>query len=229
MKNANGLPGWQQATTEKFWGEIAPCEHVLQIYENEEIFLEALAGYVGAGINAGDCCIVIATPSHLKALQARLEEHVVYVDALIADERFILLDAEETLSKFMVNDWPDEKKFRQTFATLIRKLRRDSREIRAFGEMVAILWRKGLYEATIRLEELWNKLCKKEKFSLFCAYPEDGFMNSAIGTAVHICSNHSKMIAGSKKQMKEVFYKEIGRRSADKNLALLDASMQISN
>ena len=211
MKNANGMEGWQQTKAEIFWDEIAPSDHVLQIYENDEIFIEALAGYVGAGINAGDCCVVIATGDHLKALQERLEEHVVHVDTLIGDERYVALDAEETLAKFMVNDWPDEKKFMKTFMRLITHFRRANRNVRAFGEMVAILWKKGLHKATLRLEELWDKLCKKEKFCLFCAYPEEAFRNNDDKeAAIHVCGTHSKMIAGSKKQMKEVFYKNIG-------------------
>lgn len=31
--------GWQIAETSVFWGEIAPTEHVVQIYENDESFL----------------------------------------------------------------------------------------------------------------------------------------------------------------------------------------------
>jgi hypothetical protein len=26
---------WSKAKAEVFWGEIAPCEHVVQIYEND--------------------------------------------------------------------------------------------------------------------------------------------------------------------------------------------------
>jgi NAD(P)H-hydrate repair Nnr-like enzyme with NAD(P)H-hydrate epimerase domain len=54
------------AKSEIFWGEIAPCDHVLQIYEDDDIFLDALTGFVGGGINAGDAVIVIATATHLR-------------------------------------------------------------------------------------------------------------------------------------------------------------------
>jgi len=215
MKNADG---WKQTRSEVFWGEVAPCDHVLQIYENDDIFLDALAGYVGAGINAGDCCIVIGTASHLKALEQRLHEHVVSVDTLIADGRYVPLDADETLAKFMVNGMPDEKKFMQTFKGLLKLFRRTNRNVRAFGEMVALLWKKGFHKATLRLEQLWDILCKEEKFSLFCAYPENVFKNKKeIEAAIHVCGTHSKMIAGSEKQLREVFYRNIGEKGKGKN------------
>ena len=51
----------KQSKADTFWGEIAPCDHVVQIYETDEIFINALVGFVGDGINSNDSCIVIAT------------------------------------------------------------------------------------------------------------------------------------------------------------------------
>jgi len=52
---------WNESNLKDFWGEIAPCDHVLQIYDNNEAFISTLTGFVGDGINAGDCTIAIAT------------------------------------------------------------------------------------------------------------------------------------------------------------------------
>ncbi len=38
---------WTVASEQIFWGEIAPCDHVVQIYENDEAFLDMLKGFVG--------------------------------------------------------------------------------------------------------------------------------------------------------------------------------------
>ena len=32
-----------------FWGEISPCEHLVQIYQDEGVFLNALEGFVAGG------------------------------------------------------------------------------------------------------------------------------------------------------------------------------------
>jgi hypothetical protein len=47
--------------------------------------------------------------------------------------------------------------------------------VRAFGEMVDILNRRGNLAAAIRLEELWNELLAAERIALLCAYAVDAF------------------------------------------------------
>lgn len=209
MKKVNLTDNWRHSKADVFWGEIAPCDHVIQIYENEGIFLDALSGFVGGGINSGDCCIIIATESHVAALENRLSSYGIKVDNLISEKRYVPLNAEETLSKFMVNGWPDEHRFNKTVSELIEEFSCDNRRIRAFGEMVAILWAQGYNGATVQLEHLWNKFCEKQSFCLFCAYPKSGFTEDINTSIMHICGSHSKMISGSEKQLTEVTYKEL--------------------
>lgn len=57
---------------EVFWGEISPCEHLVHIYQDDDVFLNSLEGFVSGGILAGDGVVVIATPPHLASLQNRL-------------------------------------------------------------------------------------------------------------------------------------------------------------
>jgi hypothetical protein len=215
MKSGNDHSGWKQTRTDIFWGEIAPCEHVLQIYESEGVFIDALAGFVGGGINSNDACIVIATDIHLKALESRLESYGIQIPTLISERRYIPLNAEETLSKFMKNGWPDENLFILAISELLKRARgRSNRRIRAFGEMVAILWAQGYIGATVQLEHIWNRFCEKEEFGLFCAYPKAGFTEDMTDSIKHVCSAHSKMIGGSEKQLTTVFYKETEHRQA---------------
>jgi hypothetical protein len=199
---------WQTNRSDIFWKDIATNDHVLQVYENETIFLDTLAGFVGGGINAGDCAIVIATSKHLKSLEARLKSFGVHVESLIKHNRYMPLDAAETLSKFMVNGWPDEALFFHTIGNVVKKARVNNTGIRAFGEMVVLLWEQGYTDATIELERLWNKFCETETFCLFCAYPESVFKNGA-DEVEHICCSHSKMITGSEATMTEIAYRQI--------------------
>jgi hypothetical protein len=200
--------GWATSSNEVFWGEIAPCEHVVQIYENDEEFLDLLTGFVTGGVNAGECAVVIATAAHLTALDERLAALGFSVPSLISKTQYIRLEAEETLSKFMVHDWPVENLFNKVISDVIVKAKRNSRKVRAFGEMVAILWAKGQVGATVRLEHLWNKFCENEAFCLFCAYPESGFTQNAAESVMHICNAHTKMITGVKGKT-DVFYKTV--------------------
>jgi len=85
------------------------------------------------------------------------------------------LDAAETLSKFMVNGQLEEKIFLQVIDGIMARATQAGRNLRIFGEMVALLWAEGNRTATIRVEELWNELGKGHSFSIFCAYPIHGF------------------------------------------------------
>ncbi len=200
---------WKRTDTDIFWGEIAPCDHVVQIYENDNIFLDALSGFVMGGVKAGDCVIIIATAGHLKALNDRLTGFGIRVDQLIEEDRYIVLEAEEVLSKFMVDGWPDIRLFMQTITSLLDRGTSQKRRIRVFGEMVAILWAQGLNGATVHLEYLWNKFCEQHSFCLFCAYPKTGFTQNINDSIMNICGCHSKMIAGAVTQLNEVVYQTI--------------------
>lgn len=178
-----------------FWGEMAPTDHVCQIYGDDNTFLDALEGYVGGGLRAGESVIVIATHAHLESLRGRLAALGVDLDKAVAEDRFIPLDAAATLAQFMVNGWPDDQRFAKVVSGIIHRARHGNRKVRAFGEMVAVLWARGHYAATVRLEHLWNKLLETEQFPLFCAYPKAGFTRGASESITDLQRAHSKVIA----------------------------------
>jgi signal transduction histidine kinase/CheY-like chemotaxis protein len=96
-----------------------------------------------------------------------------------AQGRYVALDARDTLTRFMVDGWPDPARFDDTIGTLVSKTRQQAPQIHAFGEMVALLWAEGNREAAIRIEELWNELGTRMPFSLLCAYPIEAFHDTS--------------------------------------------------
>lgn len=198
---------WQLSKTEVFWSEVASDEHVVQLYDNEETLIDMLAGFAGSGFNAGDSVILIATDAHLHALGKRLKAHGIHVDSLIANNQYIPLEANETLSQIMVDDRPDEKRFMKVVGETVKRAQRNNRKVRAFGEMVAILWAANKPDATIELEKLWNKFCNRQALTLFCAFPRHVFDDSPYDSIPQVCSCHSKIIDHSPRAMVEVLYK----------------------
>ena len=178
-----------------FWGEIAPCEHLVQIYGDDGVFLDALQGFVTAGLTSGDGVIVIATDAHLSAIDERLQLAGIDVWGARGRDQYIPLEATETLGRFIMNGWPDEYLFEQCVTELVARAGRNDRRVRAFGEMVAVLWAQGHSGATVRLEHLWHSLCQTKAFSLFCAYPKSGFTRDAEASIQEICAAHSRVIA----------------------------------
>jgi hypothetical protein len=177
-----------------FWGEMAPCDHIVQIYGDDSVFLDGLEGFVGNALRVGESAIVIATATHLHALEKRMRDHGIDVERARNENRYIDRLAEDTLERFMVDGWPDEALFKQCVSELLALGRGPNhRKIRAFGEMVAILWARGKVAATLQLEMMWTRFCETQQFPLFCAYPKESFTKNAAESMVDICRAHSRV------------------------------------
>jgi len=183
-----------RSAADVFWGEVAPCDHLLQIYEDESVFMDTLEGFIGGGLRAGDSAIIIATSAHIAALEERLKSAGLDLDAARLQDQYISLDAEKTLERFIADGWPDDQLFIDVITGIIARARKNDRKVRAFGEMVAILWGRGDQAATVRLEHLWHKLCEAEAFSVFCAYPKVGFTQNASESLSEICATHTRIL-----------------------------------
>jgi len=179
-----------------FWGELAPCDHLVQIYGDETPFMETLERFVGDGLVAGEATVVIATASHLTWLESRLREAGHDVTAARDDDQFIALDAASTLAEFMVDGWPDDERFFDVIGSTITRAKRGGRAVRAFGEMVALLWAQGHNRATLRLEQLWNEMIREQSLAVFCAYPRIGATRDLTESLADVCAAHSKVCMG---------------------------------
>jgi hypothetical protein len=177
-----------------FWGELAPGEHIAQFYENDAVLIDTLTGFVSAGLNTGESTIIIATPQHLQSLERYLVDTDVDLVGAILEDRYIALDAEAALASFMVKGWPDEERFAGLVSRLLERATVKNRRVRAFGEMVALLWARGEIAATVGLERLWQKVCQSQSFSLFCAYPKAGYTRELQASLDEICAAHSRVI-----------------------------------
>src|SRR5687768_8010347 len=115
--------GYAQPASEIFWGELGPCDHVLHIYEDEEVFLDSLHDFLWAGFQANEAVIVIATEQHLAGLDERIQTSGVEPEKAKASGRYFAIDADEALSNFLVDDWPDSMRFQSYVQDLLTKAR----------------------------------------------------------------------------------------------------------
>ncbi|HEX8141570.1 MAG TPA: ATP-binding protein [Pyrinomonadaceae bacterium] len=177
------------------WSVMSEAEHFVQLYETDEFLLDSLGGFIGAGLDAGDACIVVATKTHRAQLDERLEARGVDVTRASACGQYVSLDAAETLSSFMVDGVTEPVRFVEIIGGIIARSAPGHKRVRIFGEMVALLWAEGKYTDALRLEELWNHLGETHPFLLFCAYPMSGFGGAALSEQLgHVCAGHSRVI-----------------------------------
>jgi PAS domain S-box-containing protein len=174
-----------------------PHDHAVQFYEDDRFLIDAVSSFLTAGMLAGESAVVIATETHRQALSARLEAEGVDVDGACFRGRLLFLDAEETLDALMVGGTPDADLFQATVGGAIDKRLRASAGagLRAYGEMVDVLWKRGDVEAALKLEELWNDLCNVHQFSLLCAYSMGNFYQQSDGQLLEaVCRRHSSVV-----------------------------------
>ncbi len=177
------------------WSQMSESEHFVQFYETDAFLLNSLSGFIGTGLSAGEAGIVVATKAHREALEELLQEYGLDVAAARASGTYISLDAAETLSKFMVEGSPEPALFARVIGDIIARAAEGGQRVRIFGEMVALLWADGNYDAAIHLEELWNDLQEIYSFSLFCSYPINGFGGEALAKPLSdVCAGHSRVI-----------------------------------
>lgn len=150
--------------------------HAVQFYGSELSLYVTVAGFIGEGLLAGQPAIVIATPEHRVAIEEHLSRKLIDCDRARRIGDLVLLDAEEMLDLFMVGDVPDETLFEHNVGRMIQQaLSGRPTILRAYGEMVDVLWKQGRSQSAIGLEILWNKLALKHNFALLCGYAMGSF------------------------------------------------------
>jgi hypothetical protein len=156
---------------------------MVQLYQDHERLLtDNVTRYIVDGLRRGDGVLVIATARHN---QAFLERIGVDCQENIRSGRLTFLNLAETLARFMVDGQPEWTRFESTIRPAMWRVREaaTNMELRAYGEMVGVLWESRQYSAAIRLEEFWNRLLRSSFFRLFCAYPIDVFSGDFNGEA----------------------------------------------
>jgi hypothetical protein len=179
-----------------------PQSHLVQLYGADDRVLTRNAGrYLWEGLQRGNGLLVMATPEHSKAFTRQIKALGGDPETAVREGRLVCLDAQETLARFMVNGQPEWRQFESTVGTAMQEIaaRTDQSELRAYGEMVGVLWRAGQYSAAIRVERFWNTLLKSNRFNLFCAYPIDIFGNEFQVTALDalLCAHTHLLPAGN--------------------------------
>jgi hypothetical protein len=126
-------------------GRRAEHNHIVQFYEAEDALVENVGRFLGAGLRSDEPVIVIATPEHRMAFSERLVASGVDVAAVCSSGQLTMLDARHTLSQILVDEVPEWTRFRSVIGAAIKSSRigRADARVRAYGEMVDLLWRDG--------------------------------------------------------------------------------------
>ena len=175
-----------------------PSGHILQLYGSDErVLIKNVSRYLKEGLRLGDALIVIATAAHREAFATHLKLNCAGAEE---EGRIVWLDAEETLAQFMADGQPQWARFERTIQSALDKARGHAEHpgVRAYGEMVGVLWKSGQRAAAIRLEKFWNRLLEGAAFRLYCGYPIDVFSAEfrTAGVEAILCAHTHLVPAG---------------------------------
>ena len=146
--------------------------HAAQFYDDDISLSDIVANGIAEGLRARQACILVMTAPHIAMVRQRLLGPETGITERMLEEDVVFADAQATLAGFFDGRRID----RRAFAGIARPLldqavaRRPGRSLRAFGEMVNLLWLAGAVGATLELERCWNQLTQQYRMQLLCGY-----------------------------------------------------------
>src|SRR2546428_3946697 len=145
-------------------------EHALHLYQDDTGLATTVASFLQPAFSSEQAIVAIATRHHLSALEQRLRTSGHDVDGARRQGRYLSIDAEKILPRVMQDGLPSKDAFAAVVGTPVGTLARDHGHVRAFGELVNLLWREGKRTAALQLEDLWIELLGHQPLSLMCGY-----------------------------------------------------------
>ncbi len=176
--------------------EVADGAHVVKFYAHDAELVATVVPYLAAAIHADELAMTVATEAHRPAFELALEAHGVDLESAKAQGRLLSLDAATTLSELCAAGTIDHDAFNEVIGGVLRSAAAAGRPIRAYGEMVALLWDAGDVLAAIELEMLWHELGRVLPFTLFCSYPTASVAADEQAQALaQVCHLHSSVLS----------------------------------
>jgi anti-sigma regulatory factor (Ser/Thr protein kinase) len=175
---------------------VGAGDHAVHFYEHDRELAETVGRFLAEAVETGEVAIVLATEAHRRAFGAELKRTGIDPDEAARDGTLMWLDAAATLATFMPGGRIDGRACMRVLGAIVGEAAGSGRPVRAYGEMVALLWEAGDVLAAIELEKIWNELARQLPFSLLCAYRQQSVAGSEHSQALQqVCHLHSRVVA----------------------------------
>lgn len=200
---------------------MAP-QHLVQFYTDEAALIRSVSRYVIEGLDARKSVVLVTSRERQDALFS-------FLDQSFGD--LVVLDSERTIGEL----FPDGKFSPRRFDAIVGGAMREavsrsrSHGVRAYGDMVDVLWQRGSVSDAVELERYWNDLQAQLPFDLYCAYNVDLFGEfDPQAVAATLCQHSSIVSDGRSNELRSslefAMYETLGRdvpRLTDAESAIL--------
>jgi hypothetical protein len=142
--------------------------HVVQLFDAPRSLADAVSHFLIEGRAQGDHLLVIARASHWQLIRAYLERRGVPVDD--PAERMTVVDARKLRHRMMHLGVLDPARMEDTLGGMVAELSSGPGGLRVYGEIVELFAEEGNFEQACTLEDYWNYVQQKYRFTLLCGY-----------------------------------------------------------
>jgi DNA-binding NarL/FixJ family response regulator len=174
----------------------ASFTHEVAFYADDAAFSHGFTEFIEKNLTSGNVVIMAVTESHRTSITRNLQRDGVDIGACSQRGSYVLLDAQDTLSKFMINDWPDSARLARVLRELIERIPKSLEEkqsrVAVCGELAPTLLVEGKTRAAIEVEHLWDEITRTLGIDALCGYLSSSFHGNTEAQAFEsICVEHT--------------------------------------
>ena len=160
------------------WKALLPDEadhdHLAQVYDSDEKLQGAIVSWLAPALADGGGAFMLATRANAAAALERFAGAGPRVREAVSEGRLVILEVEELLERGILGQDAEESKFRAEIEAAVHRMRATlpspDRPIRAWGELVNVLWQANAREQVARVERCWNRIVSEQGIRLLCSY-----------------------------------------------------------
>lgn len=173
-------------------------DHLVTFYEHVDFLAASVCPFLLDGLRRGETVVVVATPAHRAAFADTLTDSGHDLARSRRVGRYVELDAATILAELLVDGGLCTARFDAHITRPMTEAATGTRGMRAYGEMVALLWEQGRLDLALEFEDRWNALLEQVPLPLFCGYPLSAFDTPETTARFHdVSARHTRVTTDS--------------------------------
>src|SRR5438445_604166 len=156
-------PGAQHASA-----SVRTHGHLLQLFDAPRSLADAVSHFLIEGRAQGNHLLAIARASNWELIRAYLERRGLAIDD--ATDPLTVVDARKLRTRMVRRGVLDPSRMDDTLGGMIAELSAASGGLRVYSELVELFAEEGNFEQAGALEDYWNHLQEKYRFTVLCGY-----------------------------------------------------------
>jgi hypothetical protein len=170
--------------------------HPCHFYSDDASLTGNVARFLAPAFREEQAMVAFGTPAHLRAIEKRLAVEGHDVERARARGQYLPFDARTAMEALLEGELPAAHRFEEIIASELHRATAEFGAVRAFGEIVSLLWRDGRRQAALRLEQMWNEAIGLYPLALLCGYNVRSFTSAHDAAGVTgIIAAHTSVLA----------------------------------